>query len=83
MKTYEKALELQDLEHLSQRRDKLCKSFAIKNAKSSSSNFKVNDNLIQMKLRNTDKYIVTHCNTERLKSSAIPQMQIMLNQTNH
>ena len=81
--TYQKALEVLDLEDLSERRDKLCKSFAIKNAKSSSSNFKVNDNIIQMKLRNTDKYIVTHCNTERLKCSAIPQMQLMLNQITH
>ena len=30
--------------------------------------------------RSTDKYIVQHCNTERLKKSAIPNMQRLLNQ---
>ena len=38
-------------------------------------NLNVNDNSYQMKLRNADKCFVTHCNTERLKCSAIPQMQ--------
>ena len=81
--TYEKALQVLDLEDLSERRQKLCKSFALKDAKISSSNFKVNDNPYPLKLRNPSKYLVTHCNTERLKLSAIPQMQLMLNEINH
>ena len=68
------------LEDLSIRRDRLCKSFAIKAAKNRSPHFKLNNNSYTMKLRNPIKYEVTHCNTERLKMSAIPQMQHMLNE---
>ena len=77
--TYEKALEILDLEDLSARRDKLCKSFAIKSSKTTNM-FKLSDNSYTMNLRNQSKYEVTHCNTERLRMSAIPQMQHMLNE---
>ena len=32
-----------------------------------------------MELRDSEKYVVKHANTERLKKSAIPNMQRMLN----
>ena len=32
-----------------------------------------------MEVRNPEKFIVKHANTERLKNSAIPNMQRMLN----
>ena len=80
--TYEKALEILDLEDLGERRDKLCKSFATKAAKNTNQHFKLNDQSYTMKLRNPNKYQVTHCNTERLKMSAVPQMQLMLNEIN-
>ena len=80
--TYEKALEILDLEDLGERRDKLCKSFATKAAKNANQYFKLNDQSYTMKLRNPNKYQVTHCNTERLKMSAVPQMQLMLNEIN-
>ena len=74
------AFNLLDLEDLGVRRDILCKSFAKKSAKNSSKHFKLNDNPYTMKLRNPYEYQVTHCNTERLKMSTVPQMQLMLNQ---
>ena len=37
-------------------------------------------NLSTWKKRNTEKYIVQHCNKERLKRSAIPHMQRLLKQ---
>ena len=78
--SYEKALESLDLEDLNERRDKLCKLFARKAAKSSNPHFKLIENPYTMKLRNPKTYQVTHCNTERLKMSAVPQMQRMLNE---
>ena len=72
-------MEILDLEDLSARRDKLCKSFAIKSSKTTNM-FKLSDNSYTMNLRNQSKYEVTHCNTERLRMSAIPQMQHMLNE---
>ena len=77
--SYEKALEILDLEKLSDRRDKLCNTFAKKSIKNGIIDFKEIDNLKYMTTRNTDKYEVTFCNTERLKKSALPQMQRSLN----
>ena len=77
--TYQKALEVLDLEDLSARRDKLCKSFARKCSKNTNM-FKLSDNSNTINLRNQNKFEVTHCNTERLRMSSIPQMQHMLNE---
>ena len=77
--SYEKALEILDLEKLSDRRDNLCNTFAKKSIKNGIIDFKEIDNLKYMTTRNTDKYEVTFCNTERLKKSALPQMQRSLN----
>ena len=76
---YNKALSILDLQTLSERREKLCESFAKKCVKNESIKFHTIDKTEYMNTRNTDKYIVQHCNTERLKKSAIPHMQRLLN----
>ena len=72
--TYQKALEVLDLKDLSARREKLCKSFARKLSKNTNM-LKLSDTSNTMNLRNQNKFEVTHCNTERLRMSSIPQMQ--------
>ena len=71
-----------DLEDLEQRRNKLCKVFACKAEKNSSIKFEPKDNCHVMELRQTDKFKVTFCKTERYKNSAIPRMQVLLNENN-
>ena len=80
-KTYEEALEKIDLQPLNERRDELCLNFAKKCLKSEKVKgiFPVNEKSHQMDLRNTEQYVVKHANTERLKMSAIPYMQRLLN----
>ena len=58
----------------------LCKMFAVKSEKNASMPFKQIDKLNHIQTRNTDKYKVTFCNTDRLKKSALPQMERILNQ---
>ena len=41
--------------------------------------FPLKKNNHDMEVRNPEKFIVKHANTERLKNSAIPNMQRMLN----
>ena len=82
MKIIKKALDILDLEDLEQRRNKLCKVFACKAEKKSSIKFEPNDNCHVMDLRQTDKFKVTFCKTERYKNSAIPRMQVLLNENN-
>ena len=41
--------------------------------------FPINKNYHSMKLRNQEKYVVKFANAERLKNSAIPYMQRLLN----
>ena len=77
--SYEKSLDILDLEKLSDRREKLCNSFAKKSIKNGIIDFKEINHLKYMTTRNIDKYEVTFCNTERLKKSALPQMQRSLN----
>ena len=78
--SYHKALETLDLEDLNQRRNQLCKAFAIKAYKNSSIIFEPSDNIHMMDLRNPAKFKVTSCRTERYRKSALPSMQVMLNQ---
>ena len=83
-KNYEEALEKIDLEPLNERRNVLCLKFAkkcLKNKKVSDI-FPTNEKPHQMELRNSEKYAVKHANTERLKMSAIPYMQRLLNDDN-
>ena len=80
-KTYEEALEKIDLQPLNERRDELCLNFAKKCLKSEKVRdmFPVNEKSHKMDLRKTEQYVVNHANTERLKMSAIPYMQRLLN----
>ena len=70
-----------DLETLKERRDQLCLNFAKNSIKNETLKnlFPINRKNHQMTTRKPEKYQVLHCNTERLKNSAIPQMQISLN----
>ena len=81
-KSYNEACLLLDLDSLKERRQKLCTSFAIKAAKNSSIHFNLNDKIHIMETRYKEEYKVTHCNTERLCQSSIPQMERLLNQIN-
>ena len=76
---YEKALEILDLEKLSDRRDKLCITFAKKSIQNGIIDFKEIDKSKLMTTRNTEKYQMSFCNTERLKKSALPHLQRQLN----
>ena len=78
-KDYEKALEVLDIERLSDRREKLCQTFAKRSIKNGILVFEEINKLDYMTTGNSDKYKVSHCNTERLKKSALPHMQRSLN----
>ena len=78
---YETALDKVDLEKLEVRRENLSLKFAqkcLKNAKTEDM-FPVRNKIHTMGVRNQEKYEVKHANTERLKNSAIPYMQRLLN----
>ena len=79
--TYTKALQLLELETLHERRYFLNVNFARKSLqnKSLSDMFVQNKKIHKMTTRNPDKFDVHKSHTERLKMSAIPQMQRMLN----
>ena len=67
------------LEPLHERREMLCRMFAVKSAKNASIPFQIIDKSKCIPTRSTDKYKITCCNTERLKKSALPQMERLLN----
>ena len=69
-----------NLDSLYDRREMLCKMFAVKSAKNASMPFKQNYKLNHIQTKNTDKYNLKFCNTERLKKSALPQIERILNQ---
>ena len=80
-KDYENALELVDLENLSERRETLCLKFAkkcLQNEKTENL-FPLNKPTHNMKSRMTEKFKVKFAHTERLKQSSIPYMQRHLN----
>ena len=83
---YEDALTKVDLDSLQDRREKLCKNFALKCINSDNlrakSMFPVKEVIHQMEVRKYEKYEVNHVNTGRLKDSAIPYMQRILNNDN-
>ena len=77
---YQNALQISGLITLSERRKGLCKKFAtncIKNEKMSHM-FPTNQSLLET--RNHEKYFVQPASTGRLKKSAIPYMQRLLNE---
>ena len=69
------------LESLYDRRELLCLKFAKKCTKSSQVKdmFPINP-MLNMKMRHPEKYKVNMARTDRLKDSAIPFMQRLLNQ---
>merc|ERR1712208_58434 len=84
--TYEDGLLRANLESLKERREKLCKTFAIKCVKSE--NPRVNNIFSKRKtkhgmdLRKDEKYEIKFANTNRLKDSSVPYMQRILNTEN-
>ena len=78
---YEQGLEEFDLQKLTERRNELCLKFAQKCTQSdkTESLFPLKVKNHDMEVRKPEKFIVKHANTERLKKSAIPNMQRMLN----
>ena len=78
---YENALEMINLEKLSERRRNLCLKFAqncLKNEKTKDM-FKLNAKSNPMNTRFHEEFEVKYANTGRLKISAIPYMQRLLN----
>ena len=84
--TFEEGLLRANLESLKERREKLCKTFAIKCVKSE--NPRVNNIFTKRKtkhgmdLRKNEKYEVKFAKTNRLKNSSVPYMQRILNTDN-
>ena len=78
---YHAALRLADMEKLSVRRTALCLRFAkncVKNEKMADM-FPLNPNY-DKRLRNSEKYQVKFAHNNRLRDSAIPALQRMLNE---
>ena len=78
---YNHALETTGLQTLHERRNHLCKRFARQCTKSgkTSNMFPLNPSAVNT--RNPEKYLVQPAQTDRLKNSAIPYMQRLLNQS--
>ena len=83
---YEDGLLRANLESLKERREKLCKSFAIKYVKSEipriNNIFSKRKTKHGMDLRKKEKYEVKFARTNRLKNSSVPYMQRILNTDN-
>ena len=79
--SYQKSLDTLNLETLKERRHNLCLRFAIKCTKNpiSQKMFPLKKKKHNMEVRNMEKYEVQHANTDRLRKSAIINMQNMLN----
>ena len=78
---YEEALIKSDLDSLKNRRENLSRTFAkkcLKNSKTKSM-FPVKEKNHNMNIRTEEHFQVDFANTERLKKSAIPSMQRILN----
>ena len=80
---YENALELVDLQKLSERRNDLSLKFAMKCTQNEKTEkmFPLRRKNHGMGVRNPEKFVVNHANTERFKKSSIPNMQRMLNES--
>ena len=77
---YDEALKYLNLEKLSERRQKLCLSFAKKCIKHEKAKqlFPLNNHIKH--LRNNERFKVNFASSERYKKSSIPYMQNLLNQ---
>ena len=82
IKNYDDALIKADLDSLKDRRTELCMKFARKCGKNNKSKemFPLRQKIHEMETREEEKYEVQHANTERLKNSAIPYMQRLMNE---
>ena len=80
--TYDQALEKLNLQNLSDRRQMLAGRFAVKCTKNDRFKelFPLNPN--HNGVRDSEKYFVNFAHTDRLKDSAIPAMQRILNRKN-
>ena len=76
---YGNSLHLTGLPTLQDRRFQLCKSFALKSAKNEKTKDMFPLNPSTAGTRNFEKYKLTQASTSRLKDSAIPFMQRLLN----
>ena len=83
-KSYKNALNILEIDKLSDRREKLCLQFAKKCLKHPKLKqiFPLNDKNHSMETRNEETYAVQFANTSRLKNSAILYMQRLLNEDN-
>ena len=81
--SYEEALKTVKIETLDNRREHLCLEFATACTKDKSANirdtFPLNN---ERTTRNPEKFVVQYARRERLKKSAIPYMQRLLNKFN-
>ena len=79
--SYENALKITGIQSLFERREGLCLKFAKACLKNSQVKdiFPVNAPNTDMTTRNREKYTVTFARSERLRTSAVPHMQRLLN----
>ena len=78
--SYEKALQLTNITTLQERRNKLMLSFAKKCSENVETKHMFPKNEKITNTRISEKYKIPHCNTERLRKSAIPSMARILNE---
>ena len=81
-KTYNNALNVLEIDTLSNRREKICLEFAKKCTKHPKLKhmFPLNNKNHQMITRDEEKYMVQFANTARLQNSAVLYMQRLLNE---
>ena len=78
---YQEALKFMEIDSLKERRVKMALNFAKKSLRLDifSSLFPLNENVHQMKTRNPERYVIKNGNTDRMKRSAVPFLQRLLN----
>ena len=79
---YEEALKFMKIDSLKERRVKMALRFAKKSTRQDhvSYLFPLNESIHSMKTRNPEKYFVNIGHTERMKRSAVPFLQRLLNE---
>ena len=81
-KNYQNALNITEMDTLFDRREALCKNFALKNVKNvkMKKHFIRNTKAHEMETRESEPYKVNFAHTERLRKSPVIYMQKLLNQ---
>ena len=79
---YEEALKFMKIDSLKERRVKMALRFAKKSVRQGnfSSLFPLSENAHLMTTRNPERYVVKTANTERMRRSAVPFLQRLLNE---